>query len=142
MREKIELQLAYTKAALAEWQQVVPENVLPGLYTWRCGTQSCFGGTLPTMPSFSFVAVTVDGAPFALADHFEGTALAKMARTYATPKGNLVSWSLSLVLFGSNSLFDPAESCRGETAIHSHALVTQRLANQIGHLEQELESFK
>ena len=26
------------------WPKIQPEAVVPGLVTWRCGTQACFGG--------------------------------------------------------------------------------------------------
>lgn len=50
-------QLANIALARELWLQVPPEQVVPGLGTWYCGTQACFGGHLARWPQFQALGV-------------------------------------------------------------------------------------
>jgi hypothetical protein len=133
-----EQQLANLKLALRLWQERAnPDNV--DLNDWchfdgpdgACGSTACFGGHLATWPEFQAMGVIPDpesGAP-RFADDPESS-----------------SFTVSRVLFGNSSLFDPrhafadgddawAQTSEGDLVYTDYDLVQLRLQRRISQLE-------
>lgn len=112
-KTKKPLHKANTELAWALWMvRVTPEQVVPELVSWVCGTQACFGGHLATWPEFQALGVLSPSEPF---------------------------WKMMLVsedtrLFGDARLFN-ARGAEGGRSVSDHEVVVNRLRKNLARLE-------
>jgi hypothetical protein len=106
------------------WKAIPPEQVVPALAMWRCGTQACFGGWVAQCPYFQAQGVHADSNGMPEIDH----------------DTNWGAWKIGVdvarVLFGDPTLFcavavGEATGDGEETSAAAHAVVTTRIQHAI-----------
>ena len=110
--------LENTRLALRLWKErVKPDEVVPALGAWRCGTQACFGGHLATWPEFQAKGVRIkdNGSP-------------EMDVAEAAS-------DVSYILFGNYALFSIREAWVPTQGLKDYELVIARLEWNIETLE-------
>lgn len=118
--------LENTRIALVRWKLIAPDEVVPGLHRWRCGTQACFGGHVMHMPEFAHLFNQTSYTPEIL----ETAEYEKMD-----------CFDVDGYLFDSYELFNPTGEQDPE-GLTDHEVVTNRLEQNAKRLEEEIERME